>query len=120
VEQHLQDVGPIAGNVIERDRATLSPSYTRVYPLVIDRAQGSEVWDVDGRRYLDFMAGIAIKRASQLTGHTFAGKNTTIIGDTPADILCARAAAATAVAVASGWHAATTLVQYKPDYLLII
>lgn len=60
MKQQLQDVGPLAGNVIQRDRATLSPSYTRVYPLVVDHAQGSEVWDVDGRRYLDFMAGIAV------------------------------------------------------------
>jgi 4-aminobutyrate aminotransferase len=52
--------GPIARSIIERDHAVLSPSYTRDYPLVIDRAQGSEVWDVDGRRYIDFMAGIAV------------------------------------------------------------
>jgi 4-aminobutyrate aminotransferase len=26
----------------------------------VDHAQGSEVWDVDGRRYIDFMAGIAV------------------------------------------------------------
>ncbi len=29
-------------------------------PLVVDHAQGSEVWDVDGRRYIDFMAGVAV------------------------------------------------------------
>ena len=56
----LSGVGPIARDIIERDAASLSPSYTREYPLVIERAQGSEVWDVDGRRYIDFMAGIAV------------------------------------------------------------
>lgn len=30
------------------------------HPLVIDRAQGSEVWDVDGTRYLDFVGGIGV------------------------------------------------------------
>lgn len=61
---------------------------------------------------------IAMKRASQLTGYPFKGNNTVIIGDTPADILCARAGKATAVAVASGWHAVPTLAKYKPDHLL--
>ncbi len=46
--------------IIDRDKNSLSPSYTREYPLVVDRASGSEVWDVDGRRYIDFMAGVAV------------------------------------------------------------
>jgi len=52
--------GPLAREIIERDLVALSPSYTREYPLVVDHAQGSEVWDVDGRRYIDFMAGVAV------------------------------------------------------------
>lgn len=64
------------------------------------------------------LPGIAMKRASELTQHLFNGNNTVVIGDTPADILCARAGKTTAVAVASGWHAAPTLAKYKPDYLL--
>jgi 4-aminobutyrate aminotransferase len=35
----------------------------RVYPLVIDHAAGCEVWDVDGHRYLDMNAGIAVLAA---------------------------------------------------------
>ncbi len=61
---------------------------------------------------------IAMQRASALIGRPFTGQNTVVIGDTPADILCARAGQATAVAVASGWHAADTLSRHKPDYLL--
>ncbi len=38
---------------------------TRIYPLVVDRARGSMVVDVDGNRYLDFTAGIAVVA----TGH---------------------------------------------------
>ncbi len=64
------------------------------------------------------LPAIAMKRANELTGDSFNGNNTVIIGDTPADILCARAGKATAVAVASGWHAAPTLAKYKPDHLL--
>ncbi len=60
---------------------------------------------------------IGIERANQLTGYEFTGYNTVIIGDTPADILCARAGRATAVAVASGWHSITTLAKYQPDHL---
>ncbi|KTT44275.1 4-aminobutyrate aminotransferase [Pseudomonas oryzihabitans] len=30
------------------------------HPVVVARAQGSEVWDVDGRRYLDFVGGIGV------------------------------------------------------------
>ena len=56
----LDGSGPIAQSWIERDIASLSPSYSREYALVVDRAQGSEVWDVDGRRYIDFMAGVAV------------------------------------------------------------
>ncbi len=60
---------------------------------------------------------IAMQRAHELTGLHLSGDNTTIIGDTPADILCARAGKATAIAVASGWHSAKTLARYHPDTL---
>lgn len=32
-------------------------SYARSFPVVFDRAQGSYLYDIDGRRYLDFLAG---------------------------------------------------------------
>jgi 4-aminobutyrate aminotransferase len=57
--------GPRARAVIERDRAVLSPSYTRSYPLVAEKAEGALVEDVDGNRFLDFSAGIAVVA----TGH---------------------------------------------------
>jgi 4-aminobutyrate aminotransferase len=46
--------------MIERDKKVISPSYPRDYPFVMDYGKGSEVWDVDGNRYLDFMGGIAV------------------------------------------------------------
>src|SRR5437868_3874842 len=52
--------GPKAADIIERDRAVLSPSYTRCYPLVMKRGEGAIVEDVDGNRFLDFNAGIAV------------------------------------------------------------
>lgn len=58
--------GPKAQAMIARDRAVISPSYPRSYPFVMDHGKGSEVWDVDGNRFLDFMAGIAVAA----TGHS--------------------------------------------------
>lgn len=58
--------GPKARAIIERDRAVISPSYPRSGTFVMDRGKGSEVWDVDGNRFLDFAAGIAVAS----TGHS--------------------------------------------------
>ncbi len=52
--------GPIARGFIERDEKYSSPSYTRDVPLVVKRAYGSVIEDVDGNRFLDFAAGIAV------------------------------------------------------------
>jgi 4-aminobutyrate aminotransferase len=52
--------GPKAKALIERDRKYVSPSYTRDYPLVIARGEGAVVEDVDGNRFLDCAAGIAV------------------------------------------------------------
>lgn len=58
--------GPKAKAIIERDAAVVSPSYTRGYPLVIKRASGASVEDVDGNMFLDCTAGIAVNS----TGHS--------------------------------------------------
>src|SRR5688500_2599967 len=52
--------GPLARTVIERDQRFTSPSLTRVYPLVVARGGGAVLEDVDGNRFLDFNAGIAV------------------------------------------------------------
>ena len=52
--------GPRARAVIERDERVVSPSYTRCYPLVVDHGEGAIVEDVDGNRFVDFNAGIAV------------------------------------------------------------
>jgi len=57
--------GPKARALVERDRAVASTSYIKEYPLVVARGEGAMVEDVDGNRYLDFMAGIAVAS----TGH---------------------------------------------------
>jgi 4-aminobutyrate aminotransferase len=52
--------GPRAKAIIERDSKYVSPSYTRDYPFVIARGEGAIVEDVDGNRFLDCAAGIAV------------------------------------------------------------
>jgi 4-aminobutyrate aminotransferase-like enzyme len=57
--------GPEAQKVLEKDQRFISQSYTRVYPLVVKRAGGVWVEDVDSNRFLDFTSGIAVCN----TGH---------------------------------------------------
>lgn len=52
--------GPRAAGLIETDSRYVSPSYTRMYPLVVDNASGSWIYDVDGNSFLDFTSGIAV------------------------------------------------------------
>lgn len=58
--------GPKARALIERDKQVVSTSYTRDYPFVIARGEGAVVEDVDGNRFLDCAAGIAVNS----TGHS--------------------------------------------------
>ncbi|MGE5852763.1 MAG: acetyl ornithine aminotransferase family protein [Deltaproteobacteria bacterium] len=58
--------GPKARAIVDRDRQVTAPAYGRVYPLVVKRASGMMVEDVDGNLFLDFMAGIAVAS----TGHS--------------------------------------------------
>jgi 4-aminobutyrate aminotransferase len=57
--------GPQAAARIERDERVISSSYTRIYPLVAARGEGCTIDDVDGNRFLDLTAGIAVTA----TGH---------------------------------------------------
>jgi len=52
--------GPKAAELIARDAKAMSPSFTRAYPFVMDHGEGVWATDVDGNRFLDFTAGIAV------------------------------------------------------------
>jgi 4-aminobutyrate aminotransferase len=58
--------GPKATEIIARDKARVSPSYTRDYPFVMAKGEGAVVTDVDGNVFLDCAAGIAVTG----TGHS--------------------------------------------------
>ena len=66
--QHIRTElpGPKARAMIERDALVVSPSYPRAYHFAMSHGRGTEVWDVDGNRFLDFAAGIA----TCATGHS--------------------------------------------------
>jgi len=57
--------GPMARAHIEFDERYTSPSLPRAYPIVPVRGRGSVIEDIDGNRFLDFCAGIAVN----VTGH---------------------------------------------------
>jgi 4-aminobutyrate aminotransferase len=57
--------GPNGAEMLTRDKLYVSPSYTPVYPLFVERGSGAVIQDVDGNLFLDFTAGIAVTN----TGH---------------------------------------------------
>ncbi|MDO9347663.1 MAG: aminotransferase class III-fold pyridoxal phosphate-dependent enzyme, partial [Anaerolineales bacterium] len=64
--QPMKLPGPKARALIKRDSSVISPSYARGVPFVMDHGHGTQVWDVDGNRFLDFAAGLAVVA----TGHS--------------------------------------------------
>ncbi|HJQ68357.1 MAG TPA: acetyl ornithine aminotransferase family protein [Blastocatellia bacterium] len=52
--------GPKAKILLEKDAKYISPSYTRSYPLMVERGYGAMIEDVDGNVFLDFNAGVAV------------------------------------------------------------
>ena len=45
--------------IIERERLFLLPTYNR-YPIALDRGKGVFLYDCEGNRYLDFVAGLGV------------------------------------------------------------
>src|SRR5271157_5462691 len=64
--------GPCAQALLERDEQYMSPSYTRIYPLVCARGSGAVIEDVDGNLFLDFTAGIAVTSTGHCHPHVVA------------------------------------------------
>ena len=60
----IKPPGPKAAKVLAKDAQVVSPSYTRAYPLVVDRGDGVWIYDVDGNRYLDMTSGVGVTVAA--------------------------------------------------------
>lgn len=79
--------------------------------LFVAGAYGSE--SLERNDLLD----IALERVNGSTGLRFSGEDIIVVGDTPADIRCARAGKSLALAVATGPYSAEALSHYQPDFL---
>lgn len=51
--------------LMARRRAALPTGLGQTYEVFVDRAENAELWDVEGKRYIDFAGGIAVLN----TGH---------------------------------------------------
>ncbi len=104
-------VGVVTGNTRETAPVKLraggfEPSLFRV------GAFGSESYNRND------LPALAIQRAEALIGQTIAPADVFVIGDTVADVMCARAVGAVAVAVLTGFEAREALLASRPDYVL--
>lgn len=106
------DVAPalLTGNI--QQTAPLKLAAAGIDPgLFVAGAYGS-----DSLERNDLFA-IALRRAAAATGRHFTGRDVTVVGDTPADIGCARSGGGWAIAVATGPYAGETLRAHGPDFL---
>jgi phosphoglycolate phosphatase-like HAD superfamily hydrolase len=100
----------VTGNI--RHTAPLKLATAGIDPaLFVAGAYGSDGLDRDD------LFGIALDRVRESTRLRFKGEDVVVVGDTPADIRCARAGRARAVAVATGPYPAETLAHCHPDHL---
>jgi 4-aminobutyrate aminotransferase len=59
-------------DILRRDARVASPSLTRDYPYVYKKASGCYIWDVDGKKYMDFAAGVAVMNVGHSNPAVFA------------------------------------------------
>lgn len=52
-----------------RRNAALSKGMSTMLPVYIERGQNAELWDADGRRYIDFAGGISVLNTGHLHPH---------------------------------------------------
>jgi 4-aminobutyrate aminotransferase len=64
--------GPRARAHVAFDESVTSPSLPRAYPLVPVRGEGAVIEDIDGNRFLDFAAGIAVNSTGHAHPHVVA------------------------------------------------
>jgi phosphoglycolate phosphatase len=102
-------VGLVTGNIIGGAGVKLGPtglaSHFKVGAYGSDSADRSD------------LPGLAVRRAEELTGRRYSGKDVVVIGDTPADITCGAHLGVKAVAVATGRHGRDELEEHRPDHV---
>ena len=66
VEKELTGAGLTNAQWQERKAAAMARGQGNIAPVYVDRAENAELWDVEGKRYIDFGTGIAVCN----TGHS--------------------------------------------------
>ena len=66
----------------------------------------------------DRLPEVAVRRAREAVGRSFAGRDIVVIGDTPHDVTCGRALGVRAIAVATGRHDVDALAAAGADRVL--
>lgn len=64
-DTHLPQAAHTNAALMARRRAALPTGLGQTYEVFVDRAENAELWDVEGKRYIDFAGGIAVLN----TGH---------------------------------------------------
>ena len=102
-------LGLLTGNVEAGAAVKLAP--TGVAGLFKIAAYGSDsAWRPD-------LPAIAVRRAGELAGASFTGKEVAVIGDTPADVACGEALGVKSIAVATGVHSVAELEAAGADHV---
>jgi phosphoglycolate phosphatase-like HAD superfamily hydrolase len=96
---------------------------TSTAPIKLRAAGFDPSWFVVGAYgseavYRDDLPPIALRRAIDYSGRQIAPHEVIIIGDTAADVQCARALGAMAIAVRTGFSHHQELIDARPDHLL--
>jgi len=60
-----RDPQPTNAALMARRQSAIARGVGQAHPIFVERASNAEVWDVEGRRYIDFAGGIAVLN----TGH---------------------------------------------------
>lgn len=87
--------------------AGIDPALFRVGAYGSDRIERDELF------------GLAVERAHEALSRPFQARDVIVIGDTPADIRCARAGGGRAIAVATGPFSPEALRDCRPDHLFL-
>ena len=103
-------LGLLTGNVVEGARMKVDAAGLGFGRFRVG-AYGSDHWERPE------LPAVATRRARDLTGIDYAGKEIVIIGDTPFDIACGEHLGVRTIAVATGGHPAEALAACGPDYL---
>ncbi|HEU0014236.1 MAG TPA: haloacid dehalogenase-like hydrolase [Longimicrobium sp.] len=105
-------LGLLTGNLAEGARiklraAGLDPRRFRVGAFGSDHAERPE------------LPAVAVRRARELTGVDYAGKQIVVIGDTPHDVSCGAHLGVRTIATATGGYTLEELAACGPDYLFL-